>query len=121
MADMLQSGVEWLAGMREKHVGRPVSYSREGESVSLMATVGRTAFEIEDSSGGLTQFVSRDFIFTASALVLGGIVTEPLPDDIIHESGLTYQVMAPGREQCWRYSDQYRVSIRVHTKQIASE
>ena len=32
-----------------------------------------------------------------------------------------YEVMAPGREPCWRYSDPYRITLRIHTKQVDVE
>jgi hypothetical protein len=32
-----------------------------------------------------------------------------------------YEVMAPGKEACWRWSDPYRQTLRIHTKQVGTE
>jgi len=32
-----------------------------------------------------------------------------------------YEVMAPGNEPPWRYSDPYRRTLRIHTKLIGAE
>ena len=32
-----------------------------------------------------------------------------------------YEVMAPGNDPCWRWSDDYRRTLRIHTKLIGTE
>ncbi|MBE3123763.1 MAG: hypothetical protein IMZ65_03080, partial [Planctomycetes bacterium] len=32
-----------------------------------------------------------------------------------------YEVMAPGKEPHYRFSDLYRRTLRIHTKQVATE
>jgi len=57
--------------------------------------------------------------------VLGGTPVLPQRGDRIRETQSTqvfvYEVVAPGDEPCWRYSDPYRRTLRVHTKQIDQE
>ena len=128
MADLLEQAAGWLDGMRTAHLSRPVVYCRpsagsgQGAEVEVAATIGKTVFEIDDGSGAVERFESRDFLIAASALVLGGDTTLPQPGDKVTESAdgktLVYEVMAPGKEPCWRYSDPYRRTLRIHTKQV---
>jgi hypothetical protein len=32
-----------------------------------------------------------------------------------------YEVMAPGKEPAWRWSDVFRKVLRIHTKQVGTE
>jgi hypothetical protein len=49
----------------------------------------------------------------------------PERGDVIRETQATrtfvYEVMAPGKEPPWRWSDVYRKLLRIHTKQIGVE
>jgi glycerophosphoryl diester phosphodiesterase len=85
------------------------------------ATVDRTT----NGSGAVVQWESRDFLIAAVDLVLAGEIVEPLPGDQIKEAAggkvLVYVVMGPGKEPCWRWSDPYRRTLRVHTKQVGTE
>jgi len=51
----------------------------------------------------------------ADDLVLDAVTTLPERGDVIEEPAgtitLLYEVMAPGNEPCWRYSDAYRQSL----------
>jgi hypothetical protein len=111
--------------MRAQHLSRTVTYQRGDDSVEVAATVGRTVFEIDDGSGAAVQWESRDFLVPAADLVLAGEVVEPLPGDRIRETQgekvYVYEVLAPGKEPCWRWSDPFRRTLRVHTKQVDEE
>ena len=124
MSDLLQRGAEWLGGMFRQHAARPVVYRRGDESASVLATVGRTLFELADAAGEQVQYESRDYLIAAADLVLDGSQVEPQRGDRIEEvlggQTLTYEVMAPGQEPPWRYSDPYRTTLRIHTKLIDS-
>jgi len=133
MADLLEQAAGWLDGMRAQHLSRRVVYSRGDDSVEVAATIGRTVFEIDDGSGAVVQWESRDFLIAAADLAMGGSPVEPQPGDRIWETAggpstssgqekvLVYEVMAPGKEPCWRWSDPYRTTLRVHTKQVGTE
>jgi hypothetical protein len=125
VADLLEWASAWLDGMRAKHMARPVTYYRGEQSVEVAATVGRTVFEIADAYGVVEQSESRDFLIPAADLVLGEAVTLPERGDRIRETqdGKTfvYEVMAPGKEPHYRFSDVYRRTLRVHTRQVAVE
>jgi hypothetical protein len=133
VADLLEQASAWLDRMRTKHMARPVTYCRGEQSVEVQATLGRTVFEIADAYGVVEQSESRDFLILAADLVLDGAVTLPQRGDRIREpqdgpstgSGqaktFVYEVMAPGKEPHYRFSDVYRRTLRIHTKQVAIE
>jgi len=123
--DLLGQGASWLEDQRHQHLTRSVTYRRAGDEVELAATIGRTVFEQDDHAGGLTRIESRDFLIRATDLVLAAETTLPQSGDRIHESDAIathiYEVMAPGTEPPWRYSDVNRATLRIHTKQVATE
>jgi len=124
MADLLEQSSAWLDGQRKKFLAKTVTYCRGQAEVSCPATVGRTTFEVEDSTGGVERFEARDFIITAADLVLDGVVALPERGDRIRETvgeaTLVYEVVSPGQEPCWRWSDPYRLALRIHTKQVGT-
>jgi hypothetical protein len=125
VADLLEQASAWLDGMRKAHLSRAVTYCRGEELVEVSATVGRTVFETADAYGVAERSESRDFLILAADLVLDGQAVLPERGDRIRETqyGKTfvYEVMAPGREPHYRFSDAYRRTLRVHTKQVAVE
>lgn len=118
MADLLGRASDWLEYQRTRHVTRLVTYQRGSELLTLAATIGKTVFDLDDGSGAVVREESRDYLILAADLTLG------LPErgDRISEqqNGQTfvYEVVGPGHEPCWRYSDPNRRTVRVHTKQI---
>jgi hypothetical protein len=123
MVDLLQIGSDWLSDQLQQHASRPVTYQRGVETVPLGATIGRTVFELTGDEGIVERIESRDFLIPAVDLVLAGQTVLPERGDQIIETDIngtfTYEVMAPGDEPPWRYSDPYRKTLRVHTKLIA--
>ena len=125
MTDVLEQSSDWLQEMRTKHATRTVSYSCGPQSLEVLATIGRTVFESVDDHGLIVKTESRDFLVLTQDLVLGGEAVLPKSGDRIREAAgsvtLVYEVMAPGGEPVWRYSDPYRKTIRIHTKLVATE
>ena len=125
MADLLEQASAWLDGMRAKHMARPVTYCRGEQSVEVQATAGRTVFQVADAYGVVEQSESRDFLVTAADLVLDGQAVLPGRGDRIRETQdgkvFVYEVLAPGKEPHYRFSDVYRRTLRIHTKQVATE
>ncbi|MCC6910069.1 MAG: hypothetical protein IT430_19210 [Phycisphaerales bacterium] len=125
MSDLLAQGLTWLEDQRHQHLTRTVKYLRASNEVELAATIGRTVFEQDDHAGGLTRIESRDFLIRAADLVLAAETTLPQPGDRIIETDAiatyTYEVMAPGSEPPWRYSDVNRLTLRIHTKHVGTE
>ena len=125
MADLLEQGSAWLEEQRVQHMSRAVTYWRGEDSMAVQATIGRTVFEVDDGMGILEKIESRDFLILTIDLVLGGQTTLPQRGDRIKETQndkvYIYEVLAPGNEDCWRYSDPYRKTLRIHTKQVDVE
>ena len=129
MADLLQKGLAWLDDQRHAHMTQTVLYVRDAENASytveLLATIGRTEFEQADEFGVIHKLQSRDFLIRAADLVLNSELTLPKPGDRVRETvgaqTFVYEVMAPGGEPPWRYSDPYRKTLRIHTKHIGTE
>jgi hypothetical protein len=124
MGNLLETGAVWLESMRTKYLSKSVMYCRGGESVILPATIGRTVFEVERETGAYEPYESRDFLINASDLILSGEPVLPVRGDLIKETAegkvYEYEVMAPGSEPCWRWSDAYRHTLRIHTKQTGA-
>ena len=122
MSDLLETASNWLEEKRTQHASRVVTYARGEQSVEVAATVGKTTFEVDDGYGVLVRHESRDFLVLAADLVLDAEQVLPNRGDRIRETQgsmvYVYEVLAPGKEPCWRYSDPYRKTLRIHTKQI---
>jgi len=125
MTDLLEKGSTWLEDQRTRHLTRLVTYQRGTNSVEVKATIGRTIFEQADDFGVIQKTESRDFLVLAADLVLNGERVLPKAGDRIREvqgdQGFVYEVMAPGTEPPFRYSDAYRQTVRIHTKHVATE
>jgi hypothetical protein len=123
--NLLEHGAAWLDGQRHQHLTRTVMYERGVDSVELAATIGRTEFEQADDYGVLHRIEARDYLIRAVDLLLAGETVLPKAGDQIRETdgAVThiYEVMAPGGEPPWRYSDPYRVALRIHTKHVKTE
>jgi hypothetical protein len=122
MTNLLQTGSQWLGDQLLAHAATEVRYVRGLEQALVLATIGKTEYEIEDSAGAVVRVQTRDYLIRAADLVLGGSPALPQPGDRIHETDgdatFVYEVLSPGTEPCWRYSDPHRRLLRVHTKQV---
>ena len=125
MTDLLEQGASWLDDQRHRHMTRSVSYARGASTVIVQATIGRTVFEQADEYGVVTKTESLDYLIRTADLVLDGQVTLPKHGDQIRETDgettFVYEVLSPGDEPIFRYSDPYRKALRIHTKHIATE
>lgn len=106
-------------------VADTIIYRRGGQSATLQAYSGKTAFKISDMGNVRLEWSDRDFIFAANRLILNDTQITPLRGDVIEatfagEGTVTFEVIAPNDEQVWKYSDTSRSIIRVHTKRIDS-
>ena len=126
MANLLQQGDEFLAGVAHEALAIEVTYARGDESVAVQAVLGRTDFASDDGTGAVVTFQSRDYLIVAADLMLAGAVVSPQPgDQIVESDGLadvqhTYEVLPMGNVPCWAWSDPYRRRRRVRTKEVAS-
>ena len=116
MPDVLQQGSQWLEQMRTAHCSSPVEYRRPPDAYTVSATFGRTGFEVADESGLTINAHVWDFLILADALGF-----DPEPGDVIAANGRRYEVMNLSGEGCWLWSDPYRQTYRIHTKDVGAE
>ncbi|MGH7143111.1 MAG: hypothetical protein ACREJ2_03135 [Planctomycetota bacterium] len=125
MGDLLADGSAWLESQRTAHLSGPVVYRRGADAVTVQATIGRTVFRVDKGYGITERTEARDFLILVADLVLNAVAIQPKAgDQVIETAGVklfTYEVMSPDGEPCWRYSDAYRLTYRVHMKLVAVE
>ena len=94
-----------------------VVYTRLGEAgVTIKATIGNTAAEKLAESELVTSAGVRDYLFRTIDFLVAGVFTPPARLDTVTEAdGATWEVVEVAGEPVWRYSDEYRNAIRVHT------
>jgi len=123
--DLLAQGARWLEAQRTKFCTRRVTYRRGTDSVEIRATAGKTVFQVDKGYGLQERFEARDYLVLVKDLVLGEQETLPKAGDHVRETEaqkvFVYEVMAPGSEPCWRYSDPFRRTLRIHTKLVTVE
>jgi len=117
---MLLDGFGWLQQQLHQHAATQITYRRGSESVTITATVGETAYDADDGNGFMVRYVSRDFLVKPSDLSFGGIVSLPVPGDLIEEASghlkHIFEVMEPPGRPHYKLSDPYHKLYRIHTK-----
>ena len=121
MSDLLDVGFSWLERQRRRFLSQDVLYRRGAVVVTVPATVGKTTFEVVTAGGVLERIESRDFLISASDLA---VLDPPQRGDRIIEirgnQTHTYEVLAPGREPHWRWSDPGHRCLRIHSKYLTT-
>lgn len=110
MGDLLATGAAWLEQQRTRHLTTTVTYVRGEIELAVPATIGRTKYEADDGHVVRIEFTDRDFLILAAHLVLDGQPAEPQRGDLICEGNREFEVLD------WRYSDPYRLTLRITTK-----
>ncbi len=112
MGDMLRQGNEWLQQQRAAHMASPVTYRRAGQPDKVVvATFGKTDYEVADDYGATIQTQVIDFLILASELEF-----PPQAGDVIVANNSNYETMSLAGQGCWRWSDSYKITYRIHTK-----
>jgi hypothetical protein len=126
MTDMFRKASHWLDERRHAVATSEVVYRRDDRTVSVRATIGRTEYQQDDGVGVITRAETRDFIIRARELLIDGVQVLPEVGDRVEEVDrgtlFIYEVLPVGSMQPhYRYSDQYRTTLRIHTKLVAEE
>jgi hypothetical protein len=114
MGNLLAQGAAWLEQQRTIHLTSNVMYVRGDVQVAVPATIGRTKYEADDGHVVRVEFTDRDFLILAADLVLTGQPSEPQRGDVIREGNREFEVLD------WRYSDPYRVTLRITTTVVGT-
>lgn len=117
------SAIAAALGTVHAAAGEAVTYHRGDASVALTAVPGLNLLRTEEISDVPVSANSRDWIFQASELVIGGAVIKPRRGDLVKQTVagelVVYEVLHDG-DQVYRYCDRARTRIRVHTKEVAA-
>jgi hypothetical protein len=123
--DLLAKSASWLEKTRTKYAAQDVHFLRGDSSVAIRATIGRSLFEDTDNYGLLTRTETRDYLILAADLLMDDVPVTPKPGDQIIEGGLEdgliHEVADPPGQPCWRWSDQYHTTYRIHTKFVGRQ
>jgi hypothetical protein len=118
MANVFTGAIAQHAVALRNNAGQTVTYRRGGLSVSLAATPCDSRAEV-DLQFGVLNLAPKDWIITASLLVLNSVTVTPQKNNTIEESdGTIWQVLSDGVEPPWRYSGPTQDMLRIHTKRI---
>jgi hypothetical protein len=122
MGDILQNGLEWLDKMRNDHMASPVTYRRGQGQATVNATLGKTDYETSDESGFTVRAHTNDFLIRAIDLMIGDDLLTPQVGDQItivrNGTSLIFEVLSLPGEGCFRFSDPFGQTLRIHTKQV---
>jgi len=122
MSDLLEVGQKWLGSKLKDHASQSVTYKRDADEVQLQATIGKSTYEQHDGEGVVMRSQVRDFLIDTADLLLSAIGSLPRRGDRIHQIDgdemIVYEVMSLGSDPPWRFSDPFRLKLRIHTKQI---
>jgi hypothetical protein len=137
MASMFDRAMTSLVTHMKASIGRQVQYTfsqittSNGSqtytalgTVTLTMWVGNTKFALDPKSpgGARVQFGDRDYLVAvADFLAAVGANATPVKGDRIQDvdnngNTIVYELSTPTGEPVWRYSDQTRQVLRLHTK-----
>ena len=125
MANLMKAGAEALAKAFRDFVSEPVTIKDGAQQTDgVLATVSKSFFEDDEGGSGiLNRWETCDFLIHAADYKIAGVVTLPKEGhQIIRTVGgvtVTYEVGNHRDRPVWRYQDNFRVRLRVHTKQVS--
>ncbi len=123
MTDMLQKGKSGLPRSL-RNMLHAKSCIAEGSSSSAPGDDRKSMYDQHDGEGIVTRSQVRDFLIDTRSLLESIIGSLPRRGDTIVEIDgdhtFIFEVMALGGDPPWRYSDPFRLKLRIHTKQIES-
>jgi hypothetical protein len=123
MADLIETGVTWLHQQRETHLVKSVTYCRGASNVTINATKGKTETNVVDREGVEVRGQIDDWIIKPAELVIDGVTVFPQQGDQIRDTvdgqTVVYEVAKGPDGHHWRYTDNFRLAIRVHAVRVA--
>ncbi len=114
---MLREAISALRDAESDCFGEEIQYAPTGgEPYGVTAVPGRTVFSQRNEYGLYVRVETRDFIIRREQLA-----AEPQRGDEIVFDSRRYEVLAPGGEPVWRWSDPMHTAYRIHTKLTEGE
>lgn len=113
--DMMRDAMQELDSVMNEYMTVEAVYVySDGTRLSVPATLGKTTFRYTNRYNQMLIEETRDYLVSSEYLNI-----EPGRGDRIEDGDSVYQVAAPNNEPCWRWSDEYRLCRRIHTKFVA--
>ena len=115
----MQEAVDVLLGRLQGYATVSITYTRGAQSVTLLATVGRTPFQVMDGEV-VIAYESRDYILPAADLTFDGTTpVKPASGDLISDGGRTYEVTVPKPLNVFESIGPNGSVLKIHTKAIS--
>lgn len=119
MADLIQTGNDWLAEQMQAYASQPVTYSRGDDDIELLATAEPPTQELDAAGGAIIDALAIAFVVQAADLVIDDTTIKPQRGDVIVFGPRTFGVVEPGPgEPPWSYADPYRKLMRIHAREL---
>lgn len=115
MADLLDSGLAWLAQKMRGHASAALAYQRGESSITVNGTWARVDREVSEGTDFRLQNELRDLLVPADEMTLG----EPLVGDRVIEGSRTYEVLPLEGTQHWQWLGNRERMYRIHVKRIS--
>lgn len=102
--------------------GEAVFYHADGRIVPMVVVPGRTQSEGDyGSEGGIAQWHAKDWLLLAEDLNQEKRIIPERGHAIVDSAGQMWRLLDDGSTPGWRYNDQFRVVVRLHTKLASAE
>ncbi|MEO2049059.1 MAG: hypothetical protein ABGX16_21075 [Pirellulales bacterium] len=126
MVDLIQKGAIWHESKRKAHRTVAVTVRRGGLEFTALATKGFYSSVAESTDGMIINERAEDYIIAVVNydFANGKGPVEPEVGDFIYDSSsgseVRMEVLPLAVEPAKRYSDSYRISWRIHTKETGN-
>lgn len=122
---LLTAGQAFLAAGMKAAAGRTVTYTRGGTDYSFAAWPGTQMFarEATTNNAATVERADADYLFTVADAKAAGLTLPPVQGDRITDPSIlddrtgapkVFELRTPTGEPCWRYSDAFQTTVRVH-------
>jgi len=121
---LLMRGAEFLSERRDESMSVEVLYTRPDQTpITINATPGRVSGEASQLEPMTIDSDRVEWVIKASDLVIDSTLTVPaIGDQMTYENnGITmvYEVNHDQLEKCYRYADEFKLDMIIHTVQGA--
>ena len=110
---------------QKRAAGRTVTYTRGATSYAFTAWPGAQLFarEATTNNAATVERADADYLFTVADAQAAGLTLPPVQGDRLTDprilddrtgSPKVFELRAPTGEPCWRYSDEFQTTLRVH-------
>lgn len=111
------------AKSRAKIAGIDVVYRIGSVELPLRVVPGSTAYDEYSDEAAVLRRQTRDYLIETVLLVVEGVPFLPERGHLIEEcvgcQTLQYEVIPIDGQNVFRYTDPYRVGVRIHTQQVS--